>query len=331
MYRRTLFAFAFASCLAPTVAAQPDKPAPAPKTEPAPRSEPPTTPAAPLPEPVVTLVDAGQQEGRRELRLRPKAATAETLVMTMKMGMEMITNGEESPKMPIPPIEFTASTTVDEIDAAGDIRCSMEFTEAKTLKMEGVNEQMVAMMDQSIAIIKGVKASIVYSDRGVIRSWTFKGADENPTLKQLLESMTQSTQQMSMPLPKEAVGVGAKWEAVAEPEWGGFKQTVTSTYTLVAMTAEGCTLEVSSKQTAKEQPMSNPMLPPGATMTVKSVEGSSSGTAQIVLARATPAEVSVKSKTKMEMLIKMDGQDTTIKQNVEMELTMKGTVADTKK
>lgn len=317
--------------------AQPEKPAPTPKPT-APAT--PATPAAPAPaapvkadmiaEPVFTLLDAGAKEGRRELRMHLTAGATEKMVMRMKMSMDMSMNDQAMPKTAMPTMVIATAAKVEKVEASGDSTCAIEYSEITLADDVEVQPAIRKSMLDSFAKIKGMRMDVVFSDRGFARSCKISGVDD-PQLKPMFDSMNQSIQQMTTPLPKEAIGVGARWRVVTTPNFGGIAQTITSTYTLTALTTEGATFNISMTQTAKEQKMDAPNVPEGAEMTIKSLEGSGSGSIGVGFTHVSPVSATLNTKATTDMVMKMSGQEFRIKNAMTMEMTIGDKATDSKK
>lgn len=276
--------------------------------------------------PIVTLLDPGQAEARRELRFAPAAGAVETMIMRMKMGMSMSVGGQEMPASSLPAQEMTARITVDKVDENGDIHYSMEFVDAKVIADDQTPPPMKAVMDAAMSKLVGIHGNAHVSSRGITLGGKIDGGDNmDAQSRQLLESMNQSLQQLSSPVPEEAVGVGAKWQVVLNPRLGGFTQTVTTVYTLTALSAESAKIDIAMSQTAAEQALESASLPPGTKATIKSVNGSGTGSLEIAFSRITPAASAMTTKTDVAMTIGAEGQVSEMKQTVTNEITVRGT------
>lgn len=293
-----------------------------------PAPQPPAAEVAPQ-RPVVTLLEPGQAEGRRQLRFVPAAGAVETMVMRMKMGMSMSMGGQEMPPSSLPAQEMTARIAVDKVDENGDIHYSMEFVDAKVVADDQTPPPMKAVMDAAMSKLVGIHGKAHVSSRGITLGGQIEGGDEmDPQSRQLLESMNQSLQQLSSPVPEEAVGVGAKWQVVLNPRIGGFTQTVTTVYTLTSLSAESAKVDLAVTQTAAEQPLESPSLPPGAKATIKSVNGSGTGSLEITFSRITPTASAMTTKTDVSMTFGAEGQVSEMKQTVTNEITVRGTAGE---
>jgi hypothetical protein len=80
--------------------------------------------------------------------------------------------------------------------------------------------------------MQGMKGHVIVSSRGFVKDADLVIPPKmmDPATKQFIEEIKQSSYQMSLPLPEEAVGVGAKWLTTATVKQDGMvlKQSITS-------------------------------------------------------------------------------------------------------
>ena len=118
--------------------------------------------------------------------------------------------------------------------------------------------------------------------------------------------MSNSLESMAMPLPDEAVGVGAKWEVRQAVKAGGAQTFQRIECELVSVDANGATFRTKAEQTIPAQSIANPALP-GALVTVEKGSGSSSGTISRQFVSLVPTSETTGS-TSMAMSMDLGGQ-----------------------
>ncbi len=184
-------------------------------------------------------------------------------------------------------------------------------------------------MDAAMSKLIGMHGNAHVSSRGITLGGKIDGGDKmDAQSRQILESMNQSLRQLSSPVPEEAVGVGAKWQVVLNPLIGGFTQTVTTVYTLTALSADSAKIDIAMSQTASEQPLESAILPPGTKATIKSIKGSGTGSLEIAFARITPTASAMTTKTDVTMTVGAEGQISEMKQTLTNEHTVRGISGD---
>jgi hypothetical protein len=180
-------------------------------------------------------------------------------------------------------------------------------------------------MQGAMPSMKGMKGTAVVSARGIHKSINMDMSTVSPAFQQQMQAMSSSLENMSLPFPEEPVGVGAKWEVKQAMENGGMKTFQKITAELTAVQGNVITLSVKTEQTAPPQPVNNPALPPGATVSLVNLTGAGTGTMKVSLDSLVPtSEMNSKTTTVMDM--SMSGQS----QRISMDMTMKVTIAPPK-
>ena len=283
--------------------------------------DPPGFPAAGQPA-IVTLVSPGAAP-RAALRYKVAPTFKSRLDMVMTMGMNMDMGGMQMP-MNMPSMKMSADVAVSGVSPTGDITYDLVFADL-TIDPTGADPNMVAAMQGAMPSMKGMKGTAVVSARGVQKSLKMDTGTVNPAMQQQMQQMSSSLENMSLPFPEEPVGVGAKWEVKQAQSAGGMRQFQKISVELTAVTGNLITLAVKTEQTAPPQPVNNPALPPGATMSLVTLTGAGTGTMKIQLDSLVPtSEMNAKTSTVMDM--SMSGQQ----QRMSMDLTMKVTIAPPK-
>lgn len=303
--RRTLL-LAAGMILAGTVFAQPEKPAAAPAAS----------------EPTVTLLDPGAKDGRRELRLRPKVGSESSMVMKMRMAMKAEVNGQPLPTAPAPTISMTMGLKVDKVEESGDFHYVGTYSDATPEPDPKIDAAMMESLRKAFSGIKGLGCEVLSSDRGIVRSGKVTAESAAAPLQALIDSMNQSLQQMSLPLPKEAVGAGAKWRATSAPRVGGFVQKLTCEYSLKEWTPQGAKLEMTVVQSAEPQDMDLPTLPAGTSAKLTSLTGTGKGTSEIAWDGVMPVASSITTNAEIKMSFKTGDESTAMNQKIETTMSI---------
>jgi hypothetical protein len=141
----------------------------------------------------------------------------------------------------------------------------------------------------------------VITSRGFTKDADFKiGANADPQLVQLLDSMRQSLRQLSAPLPAEAVGKDARWQTTMKIQVNGMTMTQVATSHLVELSDDAAKVEVELKQSAGRQKIQR------NGMSVDLISLASTGSGDLTLDRTrvvpSPATVSLKSASDMEAM-----------------------------
>jgi len=284
-----------------------------------------SAPAANSKNPQVELLNPGV-EPRQQLRLKPAIDVKQTTVMTVKMDMEISSSGRSSPGAKIPVSVMTFETKVTKIDPNGDIHYEFAYTNADITGDTGnIPPAARDAMRSTLKSIVGVKGSFIMDNRGVHKGGDIilpQGADNN--LKQMVGQMSKSLEQLASPLPAEAVGKGAKWRVSSSSNFIGMNVNDITTYELVSWQDGVASLNVSIEQQANPQNITSPQLPPGTTLTLKSLASQGRGATTMRLDRLMPFRSTASVSSNSEMSAKSAGssEEVTLTTKMVMEMTL---------
>ena len=284
-----------------------------------------SAPAANSKTPQVELLNPGV-EPRQQLRLKPAIDVKETTVMTVKMDMEISASGRSSPGAKIPVSVMTFETKVTKIDPNGDIHYESAYTNVDITGDPGNTPPAVRdAMRSALKSMVGMKGSFIMDNRGFHKGGNFilpEGADNN--LKQMVRQMSKSIEQLTSPLPAEAVGKGAKWRVSSSSDFSGIKVNDISTYELASWQDGVASVNVSVEQQANPQNITSPQLPRGTTLTLKSLASQGRGATTMRLDRLIPVRSTWSVSSNSEMSVKAAGssQESPITTKMVMEMTL---------
>jgi hypothetical protein len=273
-------------------------------------------PAATTTAPQLKLLQAGS-EPRKVLRLAPKAGDKQTMGLTMKMGIEMKMGEMEVPAMNIPAISMDMIVTIKEVSSTGDITYDMNMGEATMEEDPNASEQVAAAMKGSLDSFKGMSGTCRMSSRGISLGADMKAPDgANAQVRQTIDQMKDSMDRISAPLPEEAVGPGARWEAKTTVKSQGMTINQAATYELVSIEGDRVTIKSTITQNAANQKISNPSMP-GMKVEVAKMNSKGGGNATWELSRILPVE-----GTEMTMGVPTGGEQQTMNMNMDMSLKL---------
>lgn len=284
-----------------------------------------SAPAANSKTPQVELLNPGV-EPRQQLRLKPAIDVKETTVMTVKMDMEIFASGRSSATAKIPVSVMTFETKVTKIDPNGDIHYEFAYTNADITGDTGnTPPDARAARRSTLKSMVGVKGSFIMDNRGFNKGGNFilpEGVDNN--LKQMVRQMSKSIEQLTSPLPAEAVGKGAKWRVSSSSDFSGMNMNVISTYELASWQDGVASLNLSIEQQANPQNITSPQLPRGTTLTLKSLASQGRGAITRRLDRLNPfrSTASVSSNSEMSAKTAGSSEELTITTKMVMEMSL---------
>jgi hypothetical protein len=271
----------------------------------------------------VKLLDPGG-EPRQVLRLHPKAGDKQTLNMTLKMTMGMKLGEMENPPMKLPAMVMTMDVTVKEVSPEGDISSELVMTDASISDEPGVMPQVAETMKSSLGHLKGLSGKGLTSNRGVNKGTEINmpaGAD--PQIRQAMDQMKDSFANLSSPLPEEAIGPGAKWEATMSLKSQGMSIDQTTTYELVSLKEDSLNTKVSIHQTAPKQKVQSPAMPD---MKLDLLQMSGDGTGEISsnLGQLLPFSGTITSHTDLQMGVGAGAQQQKMGMKMDIDLHLEG-------
>jgi hypothetical protein len=238
--------------------------------------------------------------------------------MTMKMDMDMTTAGQSAPSVNIPAIVIGMAVEVKNVAPNGDIAYEVTYDDATVATDTNTLPAVEAAMKSALAGIKGLSATGKLSSHGIHLGMQMKlppAAD--PQMTQIMNQMKDSFSSSSLPLPEEAVGVGAKWEYRSRLKSQGMTIDQTITSELVSLDGDHATLRNTITQNAANQKIQNPAMP-GLKMDLTKLTGTGTGTSTLDLSRLLPVSATLDEKTETSMNINM-GQK---KQSMDMKMNI---------
>lgn len=270
----------------------------------------------------VELLNAGTG-AKQQLRFQPPANSQQTATITMKVDMTTLIGGQSLPSIKQPNIITTVQTKVTKIDPNGDIHCDFSYSDVDLVGDTNLPPQVLDTLRSQIQNILRAKGSLVIDHYGKTKKINFvlpKGIE--PNLKQMMEQLLESFEQLSSPLPQQAVGIGAQWRVTSNLNLSGFNLKQVATYQLVNLKEGVATLKVNVEQTAPSQKLNTLGLPQGVTLTLNSYKGVGQGQAIVPLNQILPisSTVSLLSNTDMTQKNLGSQEETKIDQKLSMEI-----------
>lgn len=297
----------------------------------------PTTPATPLVEtenPTTTstaaptqiqLLTAGTQP-RQPLRLNPQANIKQLITMTMNMDMAMTFAGQAAPKIKTPATVMKMEVLVTQVDANGDIHSKFTYTEGDVVADPAVAPEIRESVRSGIKKMEGLSGTLITDNRGQIKSSKIILPENvDPLSKNFLEQISNSLNQMSSPMPEEAVGIGAKWRVSSQLKIGAINMNQSAVYELVSLKDNIASLNITVEQQANAQEVTLPGIPAGsASVSLKSLTSQGQGQMTLPLSSIMPTSSTISMGSQSEMSIKEpnSGKETIIGTQMTMQMNL---------
>ncbi|PSB20585.1 hypothetical protein C7B65_06690 [Phormidesmis priestleyi ULC007] len=286
------------------------------------QTQPSVTPAS---QPKVELLSAGAQP-QQVLRFKPAVNTIETATITLNTAMEMSIPGMPAPRSTkLPSTLMKMETVVTQVDPNGDIHYKFRYTDADMKGDASIPAGVLNTARAQVKKIVGLNGSFVMDDRGHTKSMSLtipKSVDA--MTRQMLEQSFRSLDQLSVPLPEVAVGVGAQWKTLMPVKIYGMMLNQTETYELVSLKDGAATLKVSVDQQAQGQKLTIPGMPKGANVTLKSLNTTGQGESKVRFDRLMPSisTLSMTSSAQMQLPNPRTSAVTTIATKTQIEMML---------
>ena len=193
--------------------------------------------------PEVTVLDPGA-EPRVELRLEIPDGLSEVMVATQGQSIVQVFDGESGPDLGATVTEITTDLTAEEVDDLLEIASIV----SDAVVVDAPDAQARTLTEAGLASVVGVETITVLDERGRALDIEVLNLDAlDPALAAEIEQ-TGTSDQLQVPLPEEAVGVGATWEVVQQIPAAGLELEQVLVYELVAVDLPIIELKVTGTQ-----------------------------------------------------------------------------------
>jgi hypothetical protein len=259
------------------------------------------------------LLDAG--DGQLEvLRFVPTLGQVEDIALTMSMRMQITGPGVAPIVQNLPPLRQINRVQTTSL---GDGRI-----EAK-IACEGFSvDGAAAMMQASIAQIRGFEQTLVYADRGgVIEGNLAIPEDTSAQLAQTFETMRQTFEQVMVRFPEPGVGVGATWRQTRGLDNNGIELEQTSQFEIVARDGDLLTLDMQVTQ----RPLTDKFTPPnkpGGEVSLLQFDSRGGGRIVYDLAQLMPISARTRIATELTIEATIAGRSQQLTTKIDIELTL---------
>ena len=167
-----------------------------------------------------------------------------------------------------------------------------------------------------------MSATSTMSSRGFSKGTEFKappGTDSQARL--VMDQMKDSFAQVAAPLPEEAVGPGAKWEARMPIKSQGMTVDQTANCELISIEGEHLTIKRTITQHASNQKIENPAMP-GVKVDLAKMDGKGSGELNLDLGKLLPSTGTTEFHSEMAMGINLGTQKQSITMKMDLNLRL---------
>jgi len=230
----------------------------APEAAPVPTEPVPPPVMEPVEAPVVELVHPGQAP-LHELRYQPRIDVKQTVSMTTISRSQLVVGGQRSPESSTPTQRVMFELSMEKPGSSPEAAEGRILAAARVTKVEVIDEHRsmpgtVAMLREQLRPLERAEGRLVFSNDGLLQASGFSLPQETTSQVQANFAEFQYwLNQFAVPLPREAVGVGASWRVKTRPVVSGVQLEQTVTYELLSLDADAVRLKAKVEQSAGPQ------------------------------------------------------------------------------
>jgi len=267
--------------------------------------------------PVITVLEQGA-EPRRALRYVFQPGQADTMVFDMIMNMKTSMAGMSLMDIKMPLTRMKAALDIAEVARDGSCRYRARYFAIDVIPDEDTDPNFMAVYEPEIRKMVGLEVNGVITARGhQPQLETVIPEGMPPDLQGNLEQMEQSMQNMAVPFPQEALGLGAQWSVFMPVDVNNLKGSQTATYELMEWMKDGVRLSLGLLQDFPAQSIQSPDLPEGTTVSLENCDSSVQGFMTVDFLRLVP-QAGMVSDMLMDTVI--DGMGMTQQMQMEMQM-----------
>ncbi len=233
----------------------------------------------------IKLIDAGRGAGR-PLVYRIAPGYSQTLVIDLASGIELSIGDMKPPMVNTPLLRFTLTLKTRALSSTGSLVLRGNIASVEVLGAPGTPPALIPALGDDLRPLTGAWLTATLSKRGVlsdVRVPVDPGAA--PQLVTTAAALAQAIRDLVIPFPDKPIARGARWERHVSITLAGVQVDQMWQYQLSEMSRDSAKVKIDITQTARDQPMTLPGLPPGAAVTIRTLEGTGNGTASVPLTR----------------------------------------------
>lgn len=169
--------------------------------------------------PVVKLLSPGS-DPKTALAFDLKPKSKQTTEMRMTIAMAVSQGGAQAAPSRLPEVSVLLDVTTGSRTQEGDIGVTGEVAKVLVLPKGDAEAAVAKEIAASLEPTKGLKVTYLVSPKGRARNLSVDTAKVPARAKQMVEQLKQSFEAMSVPLPVEPIGVGARWQVISRMQSG---------------------------------------------------------------------------------------------------------------
>jgi hypothetical protein len=264
----------------------------------------------------VTLKSPGAAP-RSPLRLTLASGSTTGATMEFSESVDQSLNGTPTNSVHLPPIRFVLHTKLASVAANGSAPIDYSYSDVSVVDDGSVSAAQRTQLESALAPITALAGSGTLTSRNQLLDSKLTGTEKlDPSVAQLTDQFSDQVGAVTVPFPREAVGVGAKWRGVSTLRVSGINTTQTYDYTLRSRDGNVAVFDFTYTQTAPHQPVTLPGVPKNAKLTISRYRISGSGSITVDLTQPLPAMGTTHASGTQAFLLRAQGEHGTLTQKV---------------
>lgn len=267
----------------------------------------------------VELLDPGA-EPRRPLAIDAGAGARQSVEVEVGMTMGLDLDGESIPAETIPATSTTLDFELLEHSHESRVLSRVVLAGAAIVDL-GSDLERLKMVNSQFQRQDpvGRKGTILHGrNRGVVEVDFPIPAGASPILRHYFGNVRQALRQLTVPLPDEPIGAGARWSASEPLEMTGMRLTQNANYELKELAEDRAVVAVQADLYAEPQLLELPNMPPGARCELLSLEGRAHGDLTLVSGAPFPTAGELVYELRLQVRVLVEKQERHMNSRIDM-------------
>jgi hypothetical protein len=270
----------------------------------------------------VTLKSPGAAP-RSPLRLTLASDTSTAATIEFSQSIDQSLDGMPTNSIDVPPIRFVVHTSVGAVAANGDAPIDYSYSDVSGVDDGSISDAQRTQLEAALAPITSLTGSGTMTARSQIVDSEVSGTEAlDPSAAQLTGQFSDQLGSLTVPLPIEAVGVGAKWRGVSALNVNGIEARQTYDYVLRSREGSVIVIDVTFTQTAPRQRVKLPGVPSGAKLELTRYRISGRGSMTVDLTQPLPLMGTTRGSGTQTFNVRAEGESGTLKQKLVLDVAI---------
>jgi hypothetical protein len=206
--------------------------------------------------------------------------------MLMSEAIVQSVGGKQINSVNTPPVTVTIHVSAGAPSKTGQTPISYSYSNVSVVDDGSLGQAQLAQFQAAVAPLGSLTGTGTLTSRNQLLDSKVSGTSAlDPTVGRLVSQFSNQLGALSTPLPREAVGVGARWQGTSLVHASGITVRQVTEYTLSQRTDSQFLVAIKTTQTAPRQRADIPGVPKGTKVELVKSNVSGSGSATMNLTR----------------------------------------------